>query len=43
MGIDLESMTELKALSAVDCNSPSFGNSILTENVVVGDGNLRTL
>jgi hypothetical protein len=31
----------LQAISAVDCNSSPFGSSILTENVVDGDGNLR--
>ena len=40
LGIDLESMTELQAISAVDCNSSHFGSSILTENVVAVYGNL---
>ena len=30
----------LQAISAVHCNSSHFGNSILTENVVIGYGNL---
>ena len=41
LGIDLESMTTLQAISAVDCNSSTFGSSILMENVIVGYGNLR--
>jgi hypothetical protein len=39
-GIDLEYDRTLQATSAVDCNSSPLGSSILTENVVVGDGNL---
>jgi hypothetical protein len=31
----------LQSISAVDCISSPFGHSILSENVVVKDGNLR--
>ena len=31
----------LQVISAVDCNSSPVGSSILTENVVVGYGNLQ--
>jgi hypothetical protein len=31
----------LQAISAVDCNSSLFDSSILTENVVGGDGHFR--
>ena len=37
LGTDLDSMTELQAISAVDCNSAPFGSSILAENIIVED------
>jgi hypothetical protein len=41
LGTDLDSKTTLQAISAVDCNSGPFGSYILSENVIVRDGNVR--
>ena len=43
LGTDLDSRTELCRLSAVDCNTAPFGRSILSEYVVVRDGDFRVI